>query len=84
MKEESLFLTVKLKGRLEAVRKFLDLLEGLRNVELHGDYKQVKPDDKHGLNYYTFVNILIRDEVSSLKITRLLPETTRIMGVGEF
>ncbi|MGD0175696.1 MAG: hypothetical protein ABSC50_02595 [Candidatus Bathyarchaeia archaeon] len=61
MKEESLFLTVKLKDRLEAVDKFLDLLEGLRNVELHGDYTQVKCDDTHGLNYYTFVNVLIRD-----------------------
>jgi hypothetical protein len=65
MERESLLLTVKLKGRLEAVDKFLDLLEGLQNVELHGDYKQVKADDTRGENYFTFVNVLIKDVRSS-------------------
>ncbi|MGD0177555.1 MAG: hypothetical protein ABSA50_11885 [Candidatus Bathyarchaeia archaeon] len=81
--DRTLFLTVKAKGRLEAVDRFLDILEQLPNVELHGDYKRIRADDTKGVNYHTLVNVLIRDgrsPPSSLTITRLLPETNPHYG----
>lgn len=75
--ERMLLVMVKAKGRLEAVDRFLDILEQLPNVELHGDYKGIRADDTQGVDYHTFAIVLMRDErspPSSLKITRLLPE----------
>lgn len=68
--EKALFLTVKAKGRLEAVDRFLDILEQLPNVELQGDYKHIKADDTHGLNYHTSVNVLIQRDRKNRNLRR--------------
>ena len=59
---ETLVLTVVAKGRLEAVDGFLDTLEQLQNLELHGDYKRIRNADRHGLDYYTKIIVVVRPE----------------------
>lgn len=65
MKNQTLVLTVKAKGKPEAIDRFLDVLEELPNLELHGDYSHLKTEDGHGLEYSSSIIIVVRPDVEN-------------------
>jgi hypothetical protein len=61
----SLVLAVKAKGRLEAVDRFLDILQQAPDVELHGDYARIKTDDSRGVNYSSSFIVVVKPETGA-------------------